>query len=178
MNVHVLIAGIDDPVPVKSLEWTREKERLVASPFSQQSSFPRCRFSSKMAFRHLTRNFFQCVKQTHLHSRFFSTIQRTQPLRRCDLIQQHLPIRAFSSVQTNANAYRDLETFLQKEIQLEKSAQQHPSKLPTITGFQVSSFEYPQRCHRLSVRLRKQRRVPKLPSLVKRETIKWLSNSM
>ena len=123
----------------------------------------RCRFSSKMAFRRLTRNFFQCVKQTHLHSRFFSTIQRTQPLRRCDLTQHCLSIRAFSSVQTNANAYRDLETFLQKEIQLEKSAQQHPSKLPAIAGFQVSSFEYPPHRHQLSVRLRKQKRVPKSP---------------
>jgi hypothetical protein len=46
-------------------------------------------------------------------------------------------MRSFSSVQTNDNAYRDLETFLQKEIQLEMTAQKHPSKLPTIANFQV-----------------------------------------
>jgi hypothetical protein len=40
-------------------------------------------------------------------------------------------------VQTNDNAYRDLDVFLQKEIQLEKSAQKHPSKLPDIPDFQV-----------------------------------------
>jgi hypothetical protein len=40
-------------------------------------------------------------------------------------------------VQTNDNAYRDLEQFLQKEIQLEKTAQKHPSNLPNLADFQV-----------------------------------------
>lgn len=91
-----------------------------------------------MAFRYLTRNLFQLAKRTTINQRLYSSIQNsTQHYRKFQITQGFLPIRTFSSVQTNDNAYRDLDTFLQKEIQLEKSAQKHPSKLPTIPNFQV-----------------------------------------
>ena len=97
-----------------------------------------------MAFRHLTRNLFQFAKlaNTNINQRLYSSIQhsyRYQPL----IVNQHsVSIRTFSSLKTNDNAYRDLDTFLQKEIQLEKSAQKHPNSLPTIPNFQVNVAKY------------------------------------
>ncbi|CAF1121724.1 unnamed protein product [Rotaria magnacalcarata] len=91
-----------------------------------------------MAFRNLARNLFQFAKITNINQRLYSTIQR-KPFRISEIAQRHVPIRTFSAVQTNDNAYRDLETFLQKEVQLEKSAQKHPTQLPTISNFQVQT---------------------------------------
>jgi len=87
-----------------------------------------------MAFRSLTRGLFQLVN----HRRLYSTIQQ-QIITRKPILnnQKFLPFRTFSAVQTNEDAYKDLNRFLEKEIQLEKSAQQYPSKLPTIQGFEV-----------------------------------------
>jgi hypothetical protein len=90
-----------------------------------------------MFFRHLTRSVFQFAKRTNINQRLYSSIQQQQQYRKFEITQRYFPIRTFSSVQTNDNAYRDLDTFLQKEIQLEKTAQKHPSKLPTISDFQV-----------------------------------------
>ncbi|CAF1546187.1 unnamed protein product [Adineta ricciae] len=89
-----------------------------------------------MAFRGLTRGLFQLVT----HRRLYSSIS-TQVFARKPIVtnQRFLPYRSFSSVQTNEDAYQDLNRFLDKEIQLEKSAQKHPSTLPTIQGFQVQS---------------------------------------
>jgi len=93
-----------------------------------------------MAFRHLTRNLFQIAKRTNINQRLYSSIQQQQQQhRKFEIVQRYFPIRTFSSVKTNDNAYRDLDTFLQKEIQLEKSAQKYPSKLPTIENFQVQT---------------------------------------
>lgn len=91
-----------------------------------------------MAFRHLTRNLFQLAKVTNVNQRLYSTVQR-QSWKNLQPIQRYFPLRTLSSAQTNDNAYRDLETFLQKEIQLEKGAQKHPTKLPTIPNFQVET---------------------------------------
>ena len=90
-----------------------------------------------MAFRGLTRGLFQLVT----HRRLYSSIS-TQVFARKPIVtnQGFLPYRSFSSVQTNEDAYQDLNRFLDKEIQLEKSAQKHPSTLPTIQGFQVRSL--------------------------------------
>jgi hypothetical protein len=94
-----------------------------------------------MAFRHLTRTLCQFAKRTNINQRLYSSIQQQQQqqyqYRRFDITQRYIPMRTFSSVQTNDNAYRDLDVFLQKEIQLEKSTQKHPSKLPDIPDFQV-----------------------------------------
>jgi hypothetical protein len=93
-----------------------------------------------MIFRNLTRSLFQFAKRTNINQRLYSSIQyqqRQQQYRIFELTQRYFPIRTFSSIQTNDNAYRDLDTFLQKEIQLEKSAQEHPNKLPNISDFQV-----------------------------------------
>jgi hypothetical protein len=95
-----------------------------------------------MAFRNLTRNLFQFVKRTNINQRLYSSIQQRQPYRKFQITQRYFPIRTFASIQTNDNAYRDLDTFLQKEIQLEKTAQQHPSKLPNISDFQVYLILY------------------------------------
>lgn len=89
-----------------------------------------------MAFRNLTRSFWQVAKQTNINQRLYSSIQR-KSIPTTVLTQRYVPIRSFSVTKTNDNAYRELETFLQKEIQLEKSAQKHPSKLPAIPNFQV-----------------------------------------
>lgn len=89
-----------------------------------------------MAFRHVTRNLFQFAKLTNINQRLYSAVQR-QSFKNVQITQKYFPLRTFSSVQMNDNAYRDLETFLQKEIQLEKSAQKHPTKLPSIPNFQV-----------------------------------------
>ncbi len=89
-----------------------------------------------MAFRTLTRTLCQFAKRANINQRLYSSIQRPE-YRRLELIQRYVPIRTFSSVQTNDNAYRDLEQFLQKEIQLEKTAQKHPSNLPNLADFQV-----------------------------------------
>jgi len=89
-----------------------------------------------MAFRNLARNLFQVAKRTNFNARLYSSFQHgfvRMPK------QSSMPIRTFSSVQTNDNAYRDLETFLQKEIQLEKSTQKHPNKLPTLGDFQIEN---------------------------------------
>jgi complement component 1 Q subcomponent-binding protein len=92
-----------------------------------------------MAFRHLiTRTLCQFVKRTNINPRLYSSIQQPQ-YRRLELIQRYVPIRTFSSVQTNDNAYRNLDVFLQKEIQLEKSTQKHPSNMPNIPDFQVQT---------------------------------------
>jgi hypothetical protein len=90
-----------------------------------------------MAFRTLARNLFQFAKRTNINQRFYSSIQRSQSYRKFEITQRYFPIRTFSSVQTNDNAYRDLDSFLQKEIQLETTAQKHQSKLPNISDFQV-----------------------------------------
>jgi len=92
-----------------------------------------------MAFRNLTRNLFQFAKRTNINQRLYSSIQQQQQYRKFQITQRYIPIRTFSSVQTNDNAYRDLDTFLQKEIQLEKSAQKHQTKLPIIPNFQVQT---------------------------------------
>ena len=86
-----------------------------------------------MAFRALTHSLFQLTNR-----RLYSTIQ-PHVFNRKSIInhQRFLPFRAFSAVQTNEDAYKDLNRFLEKEIQLEKSAQKHPSALPNIPGFQV-----------------------------------------
>ncbi|CAF0805410.1 unnamed protein product [Rotaria sordida] len=92
-----------------------------------------------MAFRNFTRSLFQFTKLTNnTNQRLYSSIQR-KSYQTFKITQRYMPIRTFSSIQTNDNAYRDLDTFLQKEIQLEKSAQKHPSKLPTIPNFQVQT---------------------------------------
>lgn len=87
-----------------------------------------------MAFRSLTRGLFQMVR----HRAFYAPIQQQMFVPKPIV---HQPIfRTFAAVQpTNGNAYKDLTEFLQKEIQLEKSAQQHPSTLPKIEGFEVQS---------------------------------------
>ncbi|UJR35801.1 hypothetical protein I4U23_028549 [Adineta vaga] len=92
-----------------------------------------------MAFRCVTRNLFQLAKltTTNINQRLYSSIQNSH--RSLAIIQRSLPIRTFSSLQTNDNAYRDLDTFLQKEIKLEKTAQKHPSNLPDISNFQVQT---------------------------------------
>ena len=82
-----------------------------------------------MALRSLTRGLFQLVR----HRAFIAPIQQ----------QMFVPkpiFRTFAAVQpTNGNAYKDLTQFLEKEIQLEKSAQQHPSALPKIEGFEAQT---------------------------------------
>lgn len=94
-----------------------------------------------MAFRNLTRSVFQLAKRTNINQRLYSSIQNpAQHYRKFEITQRYVPIRTFSSVQTNDNAYRDLDTFLQKEIQLEKTAQKHPSNLPNIPNFEVEFF--------------------------------------
>ncbi len=80
-----------------------------------------------MALRNITRGLFQLVN----NQRLYSTI-----LNRKSLLNNQ-KFRTFASIQSNDDAYRDLNRFLEKEIQLEKSAQQYPSKLPTIQGFEV-----------------------------------------
>lgn len=82
-----------------------------------------------MALRTLTRGLFQLA----MNRSFYSSIQK--PVLNNIRLK---PFRAFSSIQTINDAYKDLSRYLEKEIQLEKSAQKHPSKLPTITGFEVS----------------------------------------
>jgi hypothetical protein len=68
----------------------------------------------------------------------YSTIQQQFVARKPVLYNpKFLPFRAFSAVETNENAYKDLNQFLGKEIQLEKSALQYPSNLPKIQGFEV-----------------------------------------
>ena len=92
----------------------------------------------RMAFRHLTRNLLRLVKPTSVNTRLFSSVQhRSLPCQNFNLVPRYTSMRTFSSVQTNDNAYRDLETFLEKEIQLEKTAQKHPTNLPSIANFQV-----------------------------------------
>ena len=51
-------------------------------------------------------------------------------------------------MQTNVDAYRDLNQFLEKEVKLEKSAQRHPSQLPKVQGYEVSETEK-DTCHLL-----------------------------
>jgi hypothetical protein len=100
-----------------------------------------------MAFRNLTRGLFQLA----VHRRFCTSIQSQVILRKPTLTQYMLPYRSFSSMQTNDNAFRDINRFLDKEIPLEKSAQKHPSKLPTIQGFEVrhmQSMHHVYLCHR------------------------------
>ena len=94
-----------------------------------------------MALRNLTRTFCQLAKRTNINHRLFSSIQgQQQPLyRKLNLIQSYVPIRTFVSREANVNAYGDLNTFLQKEIQLEKTAQKHPDQIPNIPGFQAES---------------------------------------
>jgi hypothetical protein len=84
-----------------------------------------------MALRSLTRGLFQVVT----NRRLLSSIQPQNFIRKS--IFNNQSFRAFSSVQINGDAYKDLNEFLKKEIQLEKSAQKHPSNLPKIQGFEV-----------------------------------------
>ncbi|CAF5098075.1 unnamed protein product, partial [Rotaria sp. Silwood1] len=84
-----------------------------------------------MAFRNLTRGLFQIVT----HRRFYSSIQQQIFIRKPILNSQQF--RLFSSAQIQNDAYKDLSKFLEKEIHLEKTAQKHPSQLPTIQGFEV-----------------------------------------
>ena len=93
-----------------------------------------------MAFRQITRTLFRCVNASNIRPALLTNVQfqpslfnRTQP------ILGSVAIRNFSSVKTNDDVYRDIETFLQKEIQLEKGAQKHPNQLPQIDNFQVNS---------------------------------------
>ncbi|CAF0745766.1 unnamed protein product [Didymodactylos carnosus] len=44
-----------------------------------------------------------------------------------------------ATAQTHTNAYQDLSSFLNKEIKLEKEAQKHPSEMPNIVGFEVTT---------------------------------------
>jgi hypothetical protein len=90
-----------------------------------------------MAFRNLTRGLFQLVTTRRLYSSIQPQILFRKPMLNH---QRFLPFRSFSAVQTNEDAYKDLNRFLEKEIQLEKTAQKHPSKLPNIQGFQVRFF--------------------------------------
>ncbi|CAF2540722.1 unnamed protein product [Rotaria sp. Silwood2] len=84
-----------------------------------------------MAFRNLTRGLFQIVT----NRRFYSSIQQQIFIRKPILTNQQF--LSFSSVIIQNDAYKDLNKFLEKEIQLEKSAQKHSSQLPTIQGFEV-----------------------------------------
>lgn len=78
-----------------------------------------------MALRYITRNLFQMVTNR--------TIQR-------QIFHPEKSFRSFASLQTNnGEAYRDLNRFLEKEIQLEKNAQKHPSQLPKIPGFNIQN---------------------------------------
>lgn len=92
-----------------------------------------------MALRNLTRTLSQLGKRTNINHRLFSSIQGQQQRPTLNLIQPYIPIRTYVSREVNVNAYRDLDTFLQKEVQLEKSAQKHPNQIPTIPGFQAES---------------------------------------
>lgn len=80
-----------------------------------------------MAVRHLARSLLRCVTTSNIQIR-----NRILP-------SQISSIRCFSSAQTDQNAYRDLQLFLQKEIQLEKKVQKHPQNLPEISNFEVFS---------------------------------------
>jgi len=100
-----------------------------------------------MALRNFTRGFLQFAKYRPIlitggYRRLFSSMQPQQQQQQLNRLrfERCLPTRSFSSVQTNDDAYRDLSTFLEKEIQLEKTAQKHPSKLPKIEGFQVETI--------------------------------------
>ncbi|CAF1394097.1 unnamed protein product [Adineta steineri] len=89
-----------------------------------------------MAFRNLTRGLFQLAN----NRRLYSSISQQIFLRKSIVNQQRfIPFRSFASLQTNDDAYKDLNKFLEKEIQLEKTAQKHPSKLPKIQDFEVQS---------------------------------------
>lgn len=89
-----------------------------------------------MAFRSLTRGLFQLTATRRLYSSIAPQVLTRKSLA---TNQRFVPFRSFSSVQTNDDAYKDLSRFLEKEVQLEKSAQKHPSKLPNIQGFEVQS---------------------------------------
>ena len=93
-----------------------------------------------MAFRHVTRNLTRFIQTTNISSRLFSSIthQPRTVSQSYKFVPSYGQIRSLSSTQTNLNAYRDLETFLQKEIQSEKSLQKHSTNLPTISNFQVN----------------------------------------
>jgi complement component 1 Q subcomponent-binding protein len=82
-----------------------------------------------MALRNITRGLFQLVN----NQRLYSTI-----LNRKSLLNNQ-KFRTFASIQSNDDAYRDLNRFLEKEIQLEKSALKHPSQLPNIHGFKIQN---------------------------------------
>ncbi|CAF1148148.1 unnamed protein product [Rotaria sordida] len=86
-----------------------------------------------MAFRNLTRGVFQIVT----NRRFYTAIQQQIFIRKPIINNQQF--RQFSSVTIHNDAYKDLSKFLDKEIQLEKTAQKHSSQLPTIQGFEVQS---------------------------------------
>jgi hypothetical protein len=87
-----------------------------------------------MAFRNLTRGLFKLVNNRRLYSSIQQQIFIRKPIVNH---RQFLPFRSFSSIQINNDAYADLNKFLQQEIQLEKTAQKHPSQLPKIQGFEV-----------------------------------------
>lgn len=94
-----------------------------------------------MAFRYLARSVTRFVQTTNVSTRLFSSVSHQPSL--CQAYKfapVYGQMRSFSSTQTSLNAYRDLETFLQKEIQSEKSLQKNGAKLPTISNFQVISF--------------------------------------
>jgi len=92
-----------------------------------------------MALRNLTRGIFQIAQRTGPRMFSMKSHQKLFVHQPITAIPRYLPSRMFSSVQTNEDAYRDLSTFLDKEIKLEKTAQKHPSKLPKIEGFEVQT---------------------------------------
>lgn len=85
-----------------------------------------------MAFRNLTRGLFQVV----VHRRMYSSMQRQLFSPKPVVARSFLPFRSFASAQKTEDAYKDLNQFLEKEIQLEKTAQKHPSTLPKVAGFE------------------------------------------
>ncbi|CAF1237925.1 unnamed protein product [Rotaria magnacalcarata] len=89
-----------------------------------------------MSLRNLTRGLFQLA----MHRRFYSSIQQQVFTRKLVVNNQRFTsVRSFSSIQTNENVYKDLNQFLDKEIQLERVTQKHPSNLPAIQGFEVTT---------------------------------------
>ncbi|CAF4978550.1 unnamed protein product, partial [Rotaria magnacalcarata] len=73
-----------------------------------------------MSLRNLTRGLFQLA----MHRRFYSSIQQQVFTRKLVLNNQRFTsVRSFSSIQTNENVYKDLNQFLDKEIQLERVTQ-------------------------------------------------------
>lgn len=88
-----------------------------------------------MAFRNLTRAVFQFGAQRRLLSVINRPVFQLKPT----MPSNTMIFRSFASAANTENAYRDVNEFLHKEIQLEKSMQKHPNNLPQIKGFEVKA---------------------------------------